>query len=201
MYALYPTWGPQDNELYFACNPFGAFKGVEVCHIDLTTSVITQVTNLSETLNDFTISDLDISSDGRVLFILEVDGSTPDIYCYDTATGDLTNLTADVDSMVWAPRWAEIQSTAPTASAGPDQTLTDTDASGSEPVTLDGSGSSDPDGTIVGYSWTENEVEIATGATPTAELGVGVHTITLTVTDDEGLTASDEVVITVEAGS
>jgi WD40 repeat protein len=79
----------------------------------------------------------------------------------------------------------------PIAAAPPNQTLTDTDASGSETVTLDGSASTDPDGTIVSYSWTENDVEIATGVTPTVDLPVGEHTITLTVTDDDGLTASD----------
>jgi hypothetical protein len=89
----------------------------------------------------------------------------------------------------------------PVSQTGPDQTLTDTDASGSEPVTLDGSASTDPDGTIVSYSWTENDVEIATGITPTVDLPVGEHTITLTVTDDGGLTASDTVVITVQAAS
>ena len=39
----------------------------------------------------------------------------------------------------------------PTADAGPDQTVSDSDKSGSELVTLDGSGSSDSDGTIVSY--------------------------------------------------
>ncbi|MDH5550503.1 MAG: Ig-like domain-containing protein, partial [Gemmatimonadota bacterium] len=40
---------------------------------------------------------------------------------------------------------------APVADAGPDQTVTDADLSGSELVTLDGSGSSDADGTLVSY--------------------------------------------------
>jgi hypothetical protein len=43
----------------------------------------------------------------------------------------------------------------PTANAGPDQTVTDVDLNGSEPVTLNGSGSSDADGTIVSYDWSE----------------------------------------------
>jgi hypothetical protein len=88
----------------------------------------------------------------------------------------------------------------PTADAGSDQAVTDTDLSGSEPVTLDGSGSSDADGTIVSYTWSENGNTIATGVTPTVDLIVGVHTITLTVTDNGGATDTDAVNVTVEPG-
>ncbi len=85
----------------------------------------------------------------------------------------------------------------PSANAGPDQTITDTDNSGSESVTLDGSGSSDNDGTIVSYVWTLGGTEIATGATPTVDLPVGAHAITLTGTDNDGGVAGDEVIITI----
>ena len=89
----------------------------------------------------------------------------------------------------------------PTANAGPDQTVTDTDNSGTESVILDGSASTDSDGTITSYTWSEGGVEIATGATPTVDLAVGTHVITLTVTDNDGLTATDDVTITVQPGS
>jgi hypothetical protein len=85
------------------------------------------------------------------------------------------------------------------ADAGPDQTVTDTDGNASETVTLDGSGSFDPDGTIASYVWTEGGSQIATGAMPAVPFAVGAHTITLTVTDDDGATDTDTVVITVEA--
>jgi subtilisin family serine protease len=39
----------------------------------------------------------------------------------------------------------------PVADAGPDQTLADSDGDGVELVTLDGSASSDPDGSVVSY--------------------------------------------------
>ena len=86
---------------------------------------------------------------------------------------------------------------APSANAGANQTLVDTDSSGSESVTLDASASSDSDGTIASYVWTENAVQIATGVNPTVDLAVGTHTITLTVIDDDGATATDTVVVTV----
>ena len=88
---------------------------------------------------------------------------------------------------------------APTANAGPDQTVTDTDNNGSHQVTLNGSGSSDPDGSIASYVWKEGSTQIATGVTPAVTLTVGTHTITLTVTDNGGLTATDTVIVTVKS--
>jgi hypothetical protein len=87
----------------------------------------------------------------------------------------------------------------PIADAGAMQTVLDSNNSGSEIVALDGSGSTDSDGTMVSYSWSENDVEIATGAQPEVELAVGEHTVTLTVTDNDGATDTDEVVIVVNA--
>ena len=92
----------------------------------------------------------------------------------------------------------------PIADAGPDQTVVDTDHSGDQPVTLDGSQSHDPDGTITDYNWSEGPTMLAQGpsaSTPTVTLAVGVHTITLLVTDDMSATATDTVVITVSPGS
>ena len=88
----------------------------------------------------------------------------------------------------------------PVADAGPNQTVTDTDTSGSETVILDGSASYDPDGSIVAYTWKEGTTTIATGVTPSVDLSVGVHTIVLTVEDNDGATDTDTVVITVEEG-
>lgn len=86
---------------------------------------------------------------------------------------------------------------APVADAGSDQAVTDINDDGYETVSLDASASSDSDGTIAGYVWTEGETQIATGETPNVSLAVGMHTITLTVTDDDSETDTDTVVITV----
>lgn len=84
----------------------------------------------------------------------------------------------------------------PQANAGLNQNVTDNDNNG-ETVTLDGSGSSDPDGTIRSYLWKEGNTEIATGMKPEVTLAMGTHTITLTVTDDLGAQDDDTVNIVV----
>ena len=86
----------------------------------------------------------------------------------------------------------------PVADAGEDQTVEDTDDNGSETIILDGSGSSDSDGSIASYVWTKSGNQIATGVEPTVSLVVGSHTIILTVTDDKGKTDTDQVTVSVD---
>ncbi len=88
----------------------------------------------------------------------------------------------------------------PIADAGIDQTVADVDFSGSETVELDGSGSVDSNGDIVSYFWYEGGAEVATGINPSIDLTVGTHTLTLRVTDEEGLRTSDQMVVTVSSG-
>ncbi len=76
--------------------------------------------------------------------------------------------------------------------------MTDVDESGSEDVVLDGSASFDPDGMIVDWSWSEDGVEIASGETASVSFAVGGHRVTLAVEDDQGATATDDVMITVK---
>jgi hypothetical protein len=86
----------------------------------------------------------------------------------------------------------------PIADAGSDQTVMDADDNGSEVVTLDGGGSSDSDGSIIIYVWSEGGNQIVTGVNPNITLSIGTHTITLTVTDDDGATNTDIVIVTVQ---
>ncbi|NLF32924.1 MAG: hypothetical protein GX591_18815, partial [Planctomycetes bacterium] len=86
---------------------------------------------------------------------------------------------------------------APVADAGLDRSIENRAGGAGEPVQLSGTGSVDYDGTIVSYAWSENGTPIATGATPTVVLAVGTHVITLTVTDDDAMTGTDTVTITV----
>jgi len=83
--------------------------------------------------------------------------------------------------------------TAPLADAGPNQTV-----EGPDIVTLDGSGSSDPDGDTLTYSWVLDGVEVATGAQPNVgPFAEGSYVFTLTVTDPSGATSSDSVALTI----
>jgi len=84
----------------------------------------------------------------------------------------------------------------PVADAGAAQTVHDTNRDGVAPVTLDGSGSSDENGTISTYNWTWSGGS-ATGVSPTVSLPHGVTTVTLTVTDNDGETDTDTVDIKV----
>jgi HYR domain-containing protein/PKD domain-containing protein len=84
---------------------------------------------------------------------------------------------------------------APTANAGPDQTVEC--AVAGTPVTLNGTGSSDPDNDPLTFTWT-GSFGTASGATPTVTLPFGVHIITLTVDDGNGGTSTDTVTITVQ---
>ena len=86
---------------------------------------------------------------------------------------------------------------APVADAGEDQTVSDADGNGVEAVTLDGSGSSDPDGSIDTYEWKEGVDVLSNAESFTDNFALGTHTVTLTVTDDGEASSSDDVIVTV----
>ena len=93
---------------------------------------------------------------------------------------------------------------APVANAGSNQSVT----LPANSVTLNGSGSSDPDGSISSYTWSKvsgpaqgtisNSTAASTAATNLAQ---GTYTFKLTVKDNSNATASDSVIITVNAAA
>ena len=83
----------------------------------------------------------------------------------------------------------------PLADAGPDQTVSAGGACNAA-VTLDGTGSTDPDGDVLSYTWT-GPFGTKDGPNPSVILSLGTHSITLSVDDGKGGRASDTVQITV----
>jgi hypothetical protein len=81
----------------------------------------------------------------------------------------------------------------PIANAGSDQTIIL-----GESATFDGSGSYDPDGSIVTYAWDFGDGTLASGATAIRTYSsAGIFTVTLTVTDNGNASGSDSATVTV----
>ena len=120
------------------------------------------------------------------------------VYMYD---GTDVELISGVDEMVTGVQVLSIAAIVtsvnrpPVADAGPDQTVEQAYYQGAD-VTLDGSGSSDPDGDPLTYSWTWDG-ESATGVSPTVSLPLGATTVTLVVNDGTVNSDPATVVITV----
>jgi parallel beta-helix repeat protein len=139
------------------------------------------------------LSALSVATDGSCLgnFSLMVPVAVPPGHVITATATDGAGNTSEFS-------WAEVVVSGnepPVADAGDDQTVF-VDASCQATVTLDGSGSSDPDGDALTYTWT-GPFGTATGLSPTVTLGLGAHTIALTVDDGNGGTATDEVAVIV----
>ena len=117
-------------------------------------------------------------------------------------TGTLTIISGDLDfPTLLIPFTGTVQAAnlPPVANAGPDQTVTDIDGSGTEVASLDASASADPDGDIILYRWTLGQTQLASGTSPTANvvLPVGLNDVQLTVTDNRGASTIDTIRVTV----
>jgi len=75
-------------------------------------------------------------------------------------------------------------------------------ASSNQTIVFDASGSYDPDGMIVSYQWDFGDGVTAVGENPTHSYqSPGEYTVTLTVTDNAGMTFSTSQVVSIAAGS
>jgi PKD repeat protein len=116
-----------------------------------------------------------------------------------TAPGSYTvtlTVTDDSNTKATATRTVEVHQLPPVAS------FTVTPTSGDAPlsVQVDGTASSDPDGSIASYAWDFGDDATANGATAShTYTSVGSYTITLTITDDHGATAKASQTVTVSS--
>ncbi len=92
---------------------------------------------------------------------------------------------------------ASTGTTAPVANAGGDTAGNYSGSAGSN-IAFDGSASADPDCDIVSYAWNFGDGNTGTGATILhSYTTAGSYVVTLTVTDNDGLTASASATVTV----
>jgi hypothetical protein len=123
---------------------------------------------------------------------------------FTDAGWDFVGETANGTNDVWAisegkdyPRFA-MGNTPPVADAGEDQTACAW-IDGNASIALNGSDSNDVDGDVLTYSWMLDSEVIATECNAVVTLPVGVHTLSLKVSDGVAESSPDEVVITVIA--
>lgn len=117
--------------------------------------------------------------------------ASPGIY---TATLTVTDNSGTVNSNAASVTITSIPNQPPVANAGGPYTAT----VGAE-IQLNGSASSDPDGTIVSYNWNFGDNTSGSAATPSHTYSsAGTYNLTLTVTDNGGATASNRVSVVVQ---
>lgn len=118
---------------------------------------------------------------------------TEGVYVFRLTVTDNSGATATDDVQVTVEAAANAL---PIADAGPDKAITLPTNS----TTLDGTNSSDSDGTIASYSWSgPGTITNGTTASPTvSNLTAGVHAFTLTVTDNQGGVSTDSVDVIVQ---
>lgn len=114
------------------------------------------------------------------------------VVVFSSFSRDITPTASPIGIFAWTAANAS-----PVANAGADQTVDLVDPIG-RVVTLDGSASHDPDGDPLSFTWT-GPFGTMTGAVISPTVPEGVHTITLTVSDGHGGTATDTVTVTVKA--
>ena len=137
------------------------------------------------------------SSNGTLLW--EAFSKLPTVWATALPNGDVC-ATGGYDALItcWRVSGVVVSNQPPTA------VMSATPSTGAAPltVTFDGSGSTDPDGTIASYSWNFGDGGNSTAANPShTYTSAGTYTATLTVTDNKNASASGTVTIIVNPAS
>lgn len=131
-------------------------------------------------------------------------GLVPGAYVFELTVTDNKGATAKDQVSVTVLPQSISPNQPPVANAGNNQTITLPVNS----VSLDGSRSFDPDGTLTGYSWIQVSgpsvsviAAVNSGTTNASQLIAGQYIFQLTVTDNNGLKNIDQITITVNPSS
>ena len=129
-----------------------------------------------------------------------ISGLVEGTYTYRLTVTDNAGATATDDVQVIVNAAPVLPNIAPTANAGHDISITLPTNS----VTLNGTASVDPDGSIVSYSWRKIQGPAGSSFTSTniaspavSGLARGQHEFELTITDNRGASSTDRVLVTV----
>ncbi|MDM7855582.1 PKD domain-containing protein [Cellulomonas alba] len=198
------TWGPQPwfrgSIDEFAIYPVALTANQVAAHWAIGTGGVPNqppVASFTSTTTDLTahLTSTSTDGDGTVASYLWTfdDGTSSTLQNPDhtfAAAGDhtVTLVVTDDDGATSNPVSHTVTVTAPNQAPTADFTVSKDQLK----VTVDGSGSSDPDGNVASYRWTfDGNVSASTGSTASYTFpDTGTYTVTLQVTDDQGATSS-----------
>jgi hypothetical protein len=139
-----------------------------------------------------------VASPSLQKIVFDFNSETPTTQTLAVSSGNYSDTFDERGALL---KYADNGNIPPTASAGADQTI----QLPTNSTILNGTGSLDTDGSIVSYAWSKvSGPSASTIASPTSAItnvtgmAAGVYVFRLTVTDDDGSSATDDISITVE---
>jgi PKD repeat protein len=164
-----------------------------------TASFTATATNLSAAFDASASADSDGTIAGYAWNFGDGDSATgvTTTHAYDAAGDYLVTLTVTDDRGATASTTRIVSATVP---ANQNPTASFTAGASGLGIAVDGSASSDSDGTIASYAWDFGDATTGSGASTThTYTQAGTYTVTLTVSDDDGATAQVQHDVTVTA--
>ncbi|HVV37400.1 MAG TPA: PKD domain-containing protein [Acidimicrobiales bacterium] len=199
-----PSFSPDGHRIAFAGTEYLG-DGVYQPHLFLVGDAGGEVTDVPVTLPATGFGSPSFSPDGQRL-VFAASGASPGLYSVAIDGTNLIQLTSgsDDDDPQWQPLTAANLPTTTTTTTSTTSTTVLSNAAPKPIITLATSGrtlqvsgarSTDPDGTVASYQWLWGDKAGGTARTKSAThtyAYAGTYRVVLTVTDDDGATASTE---------